>query len=177
MRLISKTLFSLFMFLPLAAHAEKSERGFYGVVSAGPTEIEYTATAKLSGNGYGIGVGYEFSKYIAVEAMYLNLFSFKETFNNRTFTYDITGYGVRGILKYPLNDSFIPILSIGSVSASETVTSGNSSYRSSGSLTAFGLGAEIPLDGKIVIRVLIESADNKNIQGSTIAHIGLMSRF
>lgn len=177
MRLISKTLFSLFMFLPLAAHAEKFERGFYGVVSAGQTEIEYTATAKLAGNGFGIGVGYEFSKYIAVEAMYVNLFNFEARLGNSSESYDINGYALRGILKYPVSESFIPFLSIGSISGTETLRVGNNTFTSSGSMNAYGLGAEIPLDGKIVLRVLIESADNKIIQGSTIAHIGLMSRF
>ena len=165
------------MFLQLAAHAEKFEPGFYGVVSAGQTEIEYTATAKLSGNGYGIGVGYEFSKYIAVEAMYMNLFSFSDTFNNATVSYDVNGYLVRGLLKYPLNESFIPFLSIGSISGTETLTAGSNTYTNSGNMNTYGLGAEIPLDGKILLRVLVESADNKNIQGSTIAHIGIMSRF
>jgi PII-like signaling protein len=59
----------------------------------------------------------------------------------------------------------------------ESIRVSNTTYNASGNLTTYGIGAEIPLDGKIVLRLLVESADNKNIEGATVAHIGLMTRF
>jgi len=176
-KIISKTLVALAISAPLVAQAANFEPGFYGVVSAGQTEIEYTSTSSLSGNGWGLGIGYEFSKYLAIEGMYANLFSFKVQDAGTTVSYDVNGTIVRGILKYPVNDNFIPFLSIGSLNGTESVVAGNSSFSYSGQLTTYGIGAEIPLDGKIIVRLLVESADNNNIEGATVAHIGLMTRF
>jgi len=176
-KMISKTLVALAISAPLIAQAAKFEPGFYGVVSAGQTEIEYTATASLSGNGWGIGLGYEFSRYLAIEGMYANLFNFEARSGGTATSYDVNGFIVRGIVKYPVSDSFIPFISIGSLNGTETLTAGSTTYASSGNLTTYGIGAEIPLDGRLNVRILIESADNKNIKGATIAHIGLMTRF
>jgi len=176
-KMISKTLVALAISAPLIAQAAKFEPGFYGVVSAGTTEIEYTTTFKASGNGYALGGGYEFSKYFAVEAMFGSLFNLETTSSGTTTSYSVDGLILRGILKYPVSDSFIPFVSIGSLDVTETIRVNNTNYSASGNLTTYGLGAEIPLDGRTSVRLLVESADNKNIQGATVAHIGIMTRF
>lgn len=176
-KLISKTLVALAISAPLVAQAANFEPGFYGVVSAGQTEIEYTRTTSFSGNGWGIGVGYEFSKYFAVEGMYGNLFHLEIRDGGSTTSYDVDGIALRAIAKYPVSENFIPFVSIGSLDVTESIRVSNTTYNASGNLTTYGIGAEIPLDGKIVLRLLVESADNKNIEGATVAHIGLMTRF
>ena len=177
MKIFLKTLAALAISIPLVAQAADLEPGFYGYVGGGPTEIEYTTTDILSGNGYGIGLGYEFTKYVAVEAMYGNLFQLNIKTSSSDLGYEVDGIVLRGILKWPVNENFIPFVSMGSYSITESIVVDGTTFAASGGLTAFGVGVEIPLDEKIILRLLAEGVDNENIVGATVFHIGLMTRF
>ena len=60
--------------LSLANAQQINEDGFYGVVAAGPTSFTTSSNSGSTGNGYKIGAGYDYNKYLAFEFAYYGVF-------------------------------------------------------------------------------------------------------
>jgi len=66
---------SLILLITSANAQKMQEDGFYGIVAAGPTSFTTSSNSGSSGNGYKIGGGYDYNKYLAFEGAYYGVSS------------------------------------------------------------------------------------------------------
>lgn len=162
LKLYAVTIFCLSMF---SATAQEFKPGYYGIAVAGPT-TETLGSTKLSGNGYQIGGGYEFNKNVALEITYGNAVKIETATSSSSVSYNLTSLFVNGVFRMPVNDSFIPLVSFGQVSGTESlaVTGSGSASSASGNGTryVYGLGFEVPLESRTSFRLNTQSTTSKS---------------
>lgn len=164
----------LFCICSISASAQEFKPGFYGVATAGNTSITL-GTSKTSGNGYQLGAGYEFTKNLSAEVTYGSFLNMGITSGSNAVNYDLSGLTVMGIAKLPLNDSFIPYVAFGRVTATEAVSvTGTSSASStySGSRYVYGLGLEVPLESRTSFRIQTVTTTSSSTTSSKITMLG-----
>jgi len=146
--------------------------GFYMVATAGETKIDFAGALSLGGNGYAIGVGYDVSKYIAVEASYNSFFD--QTVNGDAYVID--GFAYRGMLRYPMG-SWAPYVGYTYITAQDTLTVNSTSYSGAGTLTGTSIGAELALTDTISLRFMHDALETNTGFDATVSHLGIVSRF
>ena len=145
--------------------------GFYVIATAGETELDYGSGAIFSGNGYGIGVGYDLSRYFAVEAQYMNYFDM----TIGTLNYTANGMTARGIVRYPAG-SWAPFIGMTYSTASESLTLDGITYSAAGSDVGGTAGFEVALTDTIAFRLNVDSYSGTGID-QTVTQLGIVSRF
>jgi len=149
----------------LTAYAQSPKAGYYGIAVAGPT-TETLGSVKLAGNGYQIGGGYEFNQNVAIEVTYGNAIKIETATSASSVTYNMTSLFLNGVFRMPVNDSFIPLVTFGSVSGTESIavtgTGTASSASASGGRYVYGLGFEIPLESRTSFRLNTQSTVSKS---------------
>jgi hypothetical protein len=145
--------------------------GFYVIATAGSTELDYGSSAIFSGNGYGIGVGYDFNNYLAVEAQYMNYFDM----TIGTVAYKANGLTARALLRYPVG-SWAPFIGLAYGTANESLTLDGSTYSSAGSDVGGTAGFEIALTDTIAFRVNADAYSANGVDQS-VAQMGIVARF
>jgi hypothetical protein len=161
LNLLSALIFSICFF---SASAQEFKPGYYGVAVAGPT-TETLGSVKLGGNGYQIGGGYEFNKNVALEVTYGNAIKIQTATSASSVNYNLTSLFVNGVFRFPVSESFIPLVTFGSVTGTESITvtgTGTASSASaSGSRNVVGAGFEIPLEARTSFRFNTQSTTSK----------------
>lgn len=162
LNLISALLLSLSC---LGVAAQEFKSGYYGIAVAGPT-TETLGSVKLAGNGYQIGGGYEFNKNLALELTYGNAIKIETATSASSVSYNMTSFFINGVFRLPVNQSFIPLVTFGQVSGTESIavsgTGTASSASANGSRYVYGLGFEIPLESRTSFRVNTQSTVSKS---------------
>ena len=176
--LLGALLFSVCCF---SASAQEFKPGFYGIANGGRTSITL-GTAKTEGNGYQLGAGYEFTKNLAAEITYGSFLGFGLTSGSNSLKYNLSGMHIHGIAKLPISESLIPYVSVGRVSATESLTqTGTSTYSStlSGGRYVYGVGLEIPLESRISLRIQSITTTSSSTTSSKISMVtgGFIFRF
>ena len=178
MNLLIASLFSLCF---LSAYAQEFKPGFYGVANGGRTTITL-GTAKTEGNGYQLGAGYEFTKNLAAELTYGSALGFGVTSGSNSVKYDMSVMHISAIAKLPVSETFIPYVSFGRVTGTESLTStGSTSYSStySGGRYVYGVGVEIPFESRVSFRVQSVTTTSSSTSSSKISMVtgGFIFRF
>ena len=139
----------------LSVSAQEFKPGFYGIANGGKTTITL-GTAKTEGNGYQLGAGYEFTKNLAAEITFGSYLGFGLTNGSNSLKYDLSGTHIQGIAQLPISEAFIPYVSVGRITATESLTqTGTSTYSRtlSGGRYVYGVGLEIPFESRISLRI------------------------
>jgi hypothetical protein len=161
LNLLSALIFSLCSF---SAFAQEFKPGYYGIAVAGPT-TETLGKVKLGGNGYQIGGGYEFNKNAALEVTYGNAIKIETATSASSVTYNMTSLFINGVFRFPVNESFIPLVTFGRVSGTESIavtgTGTASSASATGARTVYGAGFEIPLEARTSFRLNTQSTTSR----------------
>ena len=139
-----------------SAQAADFRPGFYAVGAAGQTTfVSSTNTdSSLSGNSYLFSLGYEFTPSIAIEGGYGNLFTYNYSYSASYYLKDTMDVLLISAVYKPFPGKITPLLSIGTLSGTETYSSNyyaSSSYNYS--KTTYGVGLEVPLDERSGFRV------------------------
>lgn len=145
--------------------------GFYVIATAGETEIDYGSNAIFAGNGYGIGVGYDISRYFAVEAQYMNFFDM----TIGTLNYKASGMTGRALVRYPAG-SWSPFVGLAYTTASESLTLNGTTYSAAGSDLGGTAGFEVALTDTIAFRLNVDSYSGTGVD-QTVTQLGIVSRF
>jgi hypothetical protein len=174
---------SLLATLPLAYAQKMSEDGFYGVVAAGPTSFTTSSNSGSTGNGYKIGAGYDYNKYLAFEFAYYGVFKQTEKeLGVEYFSNDRTAYSLGAIGKFPINDSFRLIGGYSTMSMKQTLAldlnlSGNKTTTERNfSHGVVSLGAEVNLDARTSVRYEYSKLNSVPISGTTVTTEGTMTQ-
>lgn len=195
---MKKILLSSLLVGALASSA-MAESNFYGGLSIG--QAKYDTGISNVNNGSldekdttkGIFFGYNFNKYVGVEAAYNDFGeSTLDVKNGGSFTANGTNYvatadakakidaksfGLSVLLKYPLHQYFVPYAKVGlhrySYEASENSSLGNYSYKDDGTDMTYGLGIEANFPYHITARVGYDKYefDNDDIETTTFSLI------
>lgn len=148
----------------LSVFAQEFKPGYYGIAVAGPT-TETKGSVKLGGNGYQIGGGYEFNKNAALEVTYGNAIRIQTATSSSGVNYNLSELLINGVFRFPVSESFIPLVTFGRVSGTESLTvtgSGTASSASAtGARTVYGAGFEIPLESRTSFRLNTQSTTSK----------------
>lgn len=135
--------------------------GFYGYAYAG----SFTAHNNTNWNGdqrtpWQLGIGYEFNKYVGIEAGYISqgkiTMANPSASGSTTQTEEIHGYTYDLVGRLPLNETFGLIASLGQrrLTGTDTLSGGGLPTRSqsaSFTLSVLALGAEMKVDGRTSI--------------------------
>ena len=178
LNLLSALIFSLCCF---SASAQEFKPGFYGVANGGKSTITL-GTSKIEGNGYQLGAGYEFTKNLAAELTYGSALGFGLTSGSNSVKYDMSVMHISAIAKLPVSESFIPYVSFGRVTGTETLSAtGSSTYSAaySGGRYVYGVGVEIPFESRISFRVQSVTTTSSSTTSSKISMVtgGFIFRF
>ena len=145
--------------------------GFYVIATAGETEIDYGSGAIFSGNGFGIGLGYDINRYLAVEAQYMNFFDM----TIGTLNYKANGMTARGLLRL-LAGSWPPFIGIAYTTANESLTLNGTTYSAAGSDVGGTAGFEVALTEAISFRLNVDAYSGTGVD-QTVTQLGVVSRF
>lgn len=189
-----KILLALFSIVCASSFAQTSvsDKGFYASMSAGPTKIEHSSGGGSSGNGYKLGLGYDYNKHFALEANYVGAFKQEETEASiKYFSNNRTAMQFMALGKFPVNDSFKVIAGLGKMNMTQTIYtdldingSGTTTERKTNH-TITMVGAEVSLDQRSSIRIETSNIGSTNytqggVTGSykgKTTHVGLVYRF
>ncbi len=174
------------------AQVTVQDQGFYASLSAGPTKIDHSSGGGSSGNGYKMGLGYDFNKYFALEGSYIGAFKQEERENGiKFFSNDRTAMQFTAIGKYPVTESFKLIGGLGRMNMTQNIytdfnltRSGTSTERKTNHNITM-LGAEVSLDPRSSIRFETSNIGSTNyasggVTGSykgKMTHVGLIYKF
>ena len=146
--------------------------GFYMTATAGTSEFDYGSGTKLGGNGYSIGVGYEFNRHFAIEGEINDYFNYFVD----SADYSITGTSIRGLARYPM-ESFTPFIGYTYASAEETLTVGGTTYSGAGTLSGVSIGLEVALTESLALRLINDNLDTSGVTTVTTTNVGIVARF
>lgn len=160
-----------------AVHAADFQPGFYAVGSAGQTTfVSSTNTnSSLASNSYMFSLGYEFTPSVSIEGGYGNLFTYNYIYSSSSYVKDsLDAFMVSAVYK-PFPGKITPLLSVGSLSGTETYSS---SYYGSGSYsysnTTYGVGLEVPLDERSAFRLNYTGISSSK---TNVVFAGILFRF
>ena len=154
-----------------AAEQLEYSPGFYVLATAGSTELDYGSSAIFSGNGYGIGIGYDVSNYFAVEASYMNYFDMVVG----TTGYKADGLTARALLRYPTG-SWSPFIGLAYATANESLTLSGTTYTSAGSNVGGTAGFEVALTDTVAFRLNADSYTTDGVD-QYVTQMGIVARF
>ena len=174
---------SLILIITSANAQKMQEDGFYGIVAAGPTSFTTTSNSGSSGNGYKIGGGYDYNKYLAFEGAYYGVFKQTEKESGvEYFSNDRTAYSLGVVGKFPINDTFRVIggystmqmkQSLGlDLSLTGTKTYTNRNYTHGVTI----IGGEMSLDPRTSVRFESAKLSSATVSGTTIKMKGTMTQ-
>ncbi len=146
---------SLILIMTSANAQKMQEDGFYGIVAAGPTSFTTTSNSGSSGNGYKIGGGYDYNKYLAFEGAYYGVFKQTEKESGvEYFSNDRTAYSLGVVGKFPI----------------KTYTNRNYTH----GVTM--IGGEMSLDPRTSVRFESARLSSATVSGTTIKMKGTMTQ-
>jgi len=174
---------SLSLFISFSHAQQMQEDGFYGLVAAGPTSFTTSSNSGSSGNGYKIGVGYDYNKYLAFEGAYYGVFKQTEKESGvEYFSNDRTAYSLGVVGKLPINDTFRVIGGISTMSMKQSLgldlnLTGTKTYTNrdyTHTVTMFG--GEMSLDPRTSVRYEYAKLSSATVSGTTITMKGTMTQ-
>jgi len=163
--------------LPSVVFAEDIKR-YYAVSEIGTTTSANSNSYTLTGNSWGVGLGYEVDKF-SIEFLVGSAFRLKESYRANSYDYSFTTTAL--LLNYKIIDSgnFRPFVGIGTVGGNrKIVQNGATIFSESGSRAVYDLGIEIPLDDNSVVRLKYISTTKKTGYSDISSYnAGLLFRF
>ena len=177
------TIASLILLVTSANAQKMQEDGFYGIVAAGTTSFTTSSNSGSSGNGYKIGGGYDYNKYLAFEGAYYGVFKQTEKESGvEYFSNERTAYALGVVGKFPINDTFRVIggystmqmeqsISLDlNLTGTKTTTSRNYTHR------VTMMGGEMSLDPRTSVRFETAKLSSATVSGTTITMKGAMTQ-
>jgi len=160
-----------------------SDNGFYGIVAAGPSSFTTSNNSGSSGNGYKIGAGYDYNKYVAFEFAYYGVFKQTEKeVGVEYFSNDRTAYSLGVFGKFPINDSFRLIGGYSTMSMKQVIgldlnlTGTKTSTERNFSHGVVTIGGEMSLDPRTSVRYEYSKLSSVPIPGTTVTSEGTMTQ-
>lgn len=198
MKLKKNILFVALLLSSAAITAEASESQFYGAldVTQGSTKdactsLPPTITCSTSTTAYRLGLGFQFNRFIGLEASYL--FPAKLTANGTYLTLPISGevslsgYQLSFLGALPISDNFSLLGKAGYASTDATESISGFGYTLSNNQNnlnpAYGLGARYAFNDRVALRVMYEdlgivkTANMATGARLTFVNVGLQAGF
>lgn len=165
-------------------HAQKMpEAGFYGIVSAGPSTFTTSNNSGSAGNGFKLGGGYDYNKYVAFELAYYGVFKQTEKeVGIEYFSNDRTAYSLGVMGKFPINDTFRLLGGYSTMSMKQVIgldlalTGTKTSTERNFSHGVVTIGGEMSLDERTSVRYEYSKLNSVPISGSTLSIEGTMTQ-
>lgn len=171
MKITKNMLLAALLLSSAAITAEASESQFYGALDVTQvstkdacTSLPSTITCSTSTTAYRLGLGFQFNRFIGLEASYL--FPAKLTASGTYLIFpvsgevSVSGYQLSILGALPISDSFSLLGKAGYASTDATVSVSAFGYTLSDSQNnsnpAYGLGARYTFNDRIALRVMYE---------------------
>jgi len=171
MKITKNMLLAALLLSSASITAEASESQFYGAldVTQGSTKdactsLPSTITCSTSTTAYRLGLGFQFNRFIGLEASYL--FPAKLTANGTYLTIpvsgevSVSGYQLSFLGALPISDSFSLLGKAGYASTDATESVSGFGYTLSNNQNnlnpAYGLGARYAFNDRVALRVMYE---------------------
>jgi opacity protein-like surface antigen len=169
---VKNFIFVLAILIPTITNAQAvRENGLYAVLSTGPTSVKSTSGNssgdEFKSNGFQFGLGYDFNKYLALEATYGSIMRLESKSAGEKFTLDMTNVSV--IVYAPLGD-IAPYIK-GGIAAVKQAS------EPSISLYTYGAGVEFKLDQRTNLRLEYLATQKKDGTELNFFHGGIAVRF